>query len=492
MPIKAAIGRVGLVTVLAIIIVIAAVGVYASQMTTSQKTSSSAVTTTSYYATTYTTPFINGFIYIENGSLSLCASNCLYPSPHLSATVFVNSTVPLKSLDLYINNSLEDARNYSNNLTNYAIGYTDTPNNQTLPILPGKSYVILLAAAFEDNRQSNASAFVIASPSSLTQSGPISTYPAAWGLFSSCPGFPKQGTITTLGIGNVTYPNAWNTTTIVTLNQVYNSIIKSSAFASVSSGHGWVVYSWSFVQGGSNNSFPNGNTIVGYFILTNSAAPDGYVTAFYNIENGSVALNSVTTTVTVNCPSFSTSSQTISQTMSPSCPNNYPHGIDPADAPTINTAENSTAVLCVRFYYYNPNSTMQIIAGNVFGIAGYRQFNSTFSNGFDGSSNFTIITSSENITIGGPQNLNEGILVEYSIHPNPNSDGTYNYGFQATIYPSLELCNGFGTLVVGDGSPNYNIGFGSCAAPLTNPPNSEGFVDGILFVEVVGATNSSS
>jgi hypothetical protein len=178
--------------------------------------------------------------------------------------------------------------------------------------------------------------------------------------------------------------------------------------------------------------------------------------------------------------------------MSTSCPNNYPHGIDPADAPTINVSENSTAVLCVRFYYYNPNSTMQIIAGNVFGIAGYRQFNSTFSDGFDSSSNFTIATSSANISLGGPQNLNEGILVEYSIHANLNSNGTYNYGFQATYYPILGTCNGFGPLVVGNGSPNYNVGFGSCTTPLTNPLNSEGFVNGILFVDVVGITNSSS
>jgi hypothetical protein len=42
-----------------------------------------------------------------------------------------------------------------------------------------------------------------------------------------------------------------------------------------------------------------------------------------------------------------------------------------------------------------------------------------------------------------------------------------------------------------NGVPNYNVGFGSCAAPLTNPRNAEGFVNGILF-EVVGVTNSTS
>ena len=148
-----------------------------------------------------------------------------------------------------------------------------------------------------------------------------------------------------------------------------------------------------------------------------------------------------------------------------SCPDNYPNGVDPADAPAIHLQENSTAYLCVRFYYYNPNSTMLLYLPGIFGIAGYRSFNSTFSNGFDSSSNFTLYTSPTNITLGGPQNLNEGVTVAFVIHANSNSNGTYNYGLQATTYPSFETCNGFGTIIVGNGSPNYNIGFGSAPPP---------------------------
>jgi hypothetical protein len=58
----AAIGRVGLVSVLAFIIIVAALGVYAytdfSPMTSAKTTTRSTVTTTSYYATTYSTPFV--------------------------------------------------------------------------------------------------------------------------------------------------------------------------------------------------------------------------------------------------------------------------------------------------------------------------------------------------------------------------------------------------------------------------------------------------
>jgi len=143
----------------------------------------------------------------------------------------------------------------------------------------------------------------------VPRSGPVSTYPASWGIYSGCPGVNTQGSTTTLnGLTSMSYPNSWNTTTIVTLTQVYDTIIGSSAFVNVVSGHGWVVYSWDFRQGGSNNPFPNGNTIVGFFILTNSDSPNGYVTAYYDILNGDVSLSTpgVTSTLTVVCSSSAT------------------------------------------------------------------------------------------------------------------------------------------------------------------------------------------
>ena len=146
----------------------------------------------------------------------------------------------------------------------------------------------------------------------LQRSGPFSTYPAAWGIYSVCPGFKNTGNTTTLNnLSIVQYPNSWNTTTVVTLDQVYEDIISSSAFASLPSGQGWFVYSWAFIEGGSTNIPPNTDDVVGYFILTNATSPDGYITAYYNIQNGSVATSSITTTITVSC-STTTSSTTTS------------------------------------------------------------------------------------------------------------------------------------------------------------------------------------
>jgi hypothetical protein len=149
----------------------------------------------------------------------------------------------------------------------------------------------------------------------LERSGPISTYPAKWALYSSCPGYGTQGDTTTISnLANVTYPDSWNTTTVVSLTQVYQAITRSSAFINDSSGEGWVVYSWNFIQGGSTNIPPNGDDIVGYFIFTNATGPAGYVTAYYDIQNSLVSLSTPETTVTVNCPSFAASSTLIAST----------------------------------------------------------------------------------------------------------------------------------------------------------------------------------
>ena len=114
---------------------------------------------------------------------------------------------------------------------------------------------------------------------------------------------PSTPTRVLSGLTSVSFPNSWSTTTVVTLTQVYDTIIDASAFVNVASGHGWVVYSWNFVQGGSDSPFPSDYAIVGFFILTNGVSPNGYVTAYYDIQNGEVSLSTprVTSTLSVVC-----------------------------------------------------------------------------------------------------------------------------------------------------------------------------------------------
>ena len=96
---------------------------------------------------------------------SLCPTNCVYPSPHLSAMIIVNATIPLSSLTLYVNNTLEPSSqegSNNNTLTSYALDFKATPNNPEMPILAGKVYVIEFVAVFSDGIVATATTTVTA------------------------------------------------------------------------------------------------------------------------------------------------------------------------------------------------------------------------------------------------------------------------------------------------------------------------------------------
>lgn len=108
----------------------------------------------------------------KNNSISLqavglCASNCVYPSPYLSATVFVNASVPLSTLHLFINGTTEGWGFYStttaNTMANYSVVFKAHPVNPDMPIVAGKTYTITLVATFQDESTYTASIIVVAS-----------------------------------------------------------------------------------------------------------------------------------------------------------------------------------------------------------------------------------------------------------------------------------------------------------------------------------------
>jgi hypothetical protein len=91
---------------------------------------------------------------------SLCATNCVYPSPYLSGIIVVNGTDPLLTLRLFINNTDEGAitgpnatTSYATNLlyTSYAFVFKAQPANPSMPIRAGAAYVIRIEATFKGN-----------------------------------------------------------------------------------------------------------------------------------------------------------------------------------------------------------------------------------------------------------------------------------------------------------------------------------------------------
>lgn len=157
---------------------------------------------------------------------------------------------------------------------------------------------------------------------------------------------------------------------------------------------------------------------------------------------------------------------------------------------TFQINENSTLLLCVRFYYYGSSAPQNFSTMYSFAIRN----NATYPGDPNKAMlNFTVTTQPSNFTIGGPSNENEGILVLYRIRANYNSNGTYilNLGW---IAPAVDECGADFGLVVGNGSPDYYSNFMSYCITMTmsgSGSSSYPYPAGTLFSEVVGSDNST-
>ena len=167
---------------------------------------------------------------------------------------------------------------------------------------------------------------------------------------------------------------------------------------------------------------------------------------------------------------------------------------------TVTAEAASPALLCVQLYYYS-NAPLTI---NLTSALSIQALQYVFNNGvavsrsFDGAPNFTISASQTVLTIGGPNNENEGAIVAYSVTAQAGASGTYPLGLflakglSAWMFGSQgpESCGTYGQLVAGNGEPNYNQGFGSCITYATqNPPDggsSEFTVPGVPYQLIKG------
>jgi hypothetical protein len=90
--------------------------------------------------------------------VELCVSDCVYPSPYLSAMINVNATTPLSSVVAFINGTSVGAQSYSdNNITQYEIVFKTTwrQSGQT-NIVSGQAYNVTFVAEFGDGTVSTA------------------------------------------------------------------------------------------------------------------------------------------------------------------------------------------------------------------------------------------------------------------------------------------------------------------------------------------------
>jgi hypothetical protein len=109
----------------------------------------------------------NGTVYayfqvtgISLQNFSLCASNCLYPSPYLSGEIYFGGPLTAKSLELFVNGTDEGNLGHGIGITNVIYMYQGS--FQSPAVVVGDAYVITFVATFQDNSTATATTVVVA------------------------------------------------------------------------------------------------------------------------------------------------------------------------------------------------------------------------------------------------------------------------------------------------------------------------------------------
>ena len=139
--------------------------------------------------------------------------------------------------------------------------------------------------------------------------------------------------------------------------------------------------------------------------------------------------------------------------------------------PKLVVSMNATALLCIRVYYYNYNGTYTLNVTKALDIEAAQY--SPSARVFSGASNFTVLTSPNELVIGGPNSTNEGAVIAYALTAKPGASGSYELNFNSVSYVintnGPEACGDYGEIVAGTGEPSYLItGFSGCITYRTN------------------------
>jgi len=102
---------------------------------------------------------------ISVSGVSLCASNCIYPSPYATALVQFNSNSPVSTLKVYVNGTYDATplQNPSNNMTHYAYLWKGSVPNSLTPVVKGDVYVFEFTVVYQDGSTGSAYAQTVAS-----------------------------------------------------------------------------------------------------------------------------------------------------------------------------------------------------------------------------------------------------------------------------------------------------------------------------------------
>ncbi len=160
-------------------------------------------------------------------------------------------------------------------------------------------------------------------------------------------------------------------------------------------------------------------------------------TVFSTVSMTSSFATQIPTNLSSLCPSSSPE-------LNASSPYPYGEGVQPI---SFHLNENSSMYACVAFYYYNETAPITIDPLNYISLSG-RINNSASSD--NALANFSLISSSQNLTIGNTEDAREGLVITFLIHSRPISNGTYNFNLAWTFSSAPYTCTLDYYLVVGN------------------------------------------
>jgi len=159
----------------------------------------------------------------------------------------------------------------------------------------------------------------------------------------------------------------------------------------------------------------------------------------------------------------------------------------------------SSATICFQIYEFDSASAVTLNTDKLLQIVGYPV--PLGGSVFSGAANFTVSPSVAQVNLGGPTEINEGMLVAYTISAKPGASGTYFVDLQGYLLGGEgpgELCTGgAGELVAGNGHPNYALP-GSCMQEV--PTSTDTYaIPGVaynvpaneLYYRIYGAGNAT-
>jgi hypothetical protein len=165
------------------------------------------------------------------------------------------------------------------------------------------------------------------------------------------------------------------------------------------------------------------------------------------------------TTLSISTRSTSRTSSTNSSQLTATCSQDALSG-----SYNVTAGTTDPGTICVRIYYYNSTAPLVLNLTSLLTIYETTTRDNVTYSGF-ATSNFTVMSDQSLLAMGGPDDENEGALVTYHVTADGDASGRFPFSLPGYLLSPQqpEECNAYGLIIAGDGQPDYDFPFDSCA-----------------------------